>query len=272
MGTALAAEYHFDPFTFSLVLSTALLLQILTNLANDYGDTLKGTDANRPGPARQIQSGEIPLAQVRRGLVWLTLLCALCGALLVLSAGLDWHSTFLFLMLGLLSIIAAITYTVGTRPYGYRSLGDLSVFLFFGLVAVAGSFYLQARQLPVWIWLPAIAAGLLSVCVLNINNIRDMATDREAGKRTLALLLGKTQALNYFSLSWIICLLFTLAYALITGQFFVLAILLLTPLFFRLDLRLRGAKEFTSHSLVLVEMVKLTFGFELLFAVTATIV
>lgn len=265
VGNGLATQQQFSLTVLTLSLTTAVLLQLLTNIANDYGDTKSGVDANRPGAPRQLQSGAISLQQARRALYLLIVLCLVSGSLLILLSSLFWHSKLLFFILGSISVIAATCYTLGSRPYGYRGLGDISVFLFFGLAAVAGSYYLQSQQLPFWIWLPAAAVGLLSVGVLNINNIRDMQLDLAAGKRTVALYLGKTVALTYFSSSWVIAMALTASFALLTPYCWVLICLILIPFFLKLDRRLRLTSEFTNYNQCLVDMVKLTFTYELLF-------
>lgn len=189
---------YFKPLIALLALITASLLQILSNLANDYGDAQKGTDKpDRIGPLRGMQKGIISAAQMKRALYFTVCLTCLCGLALLVLASDGWKDFFGFVLLGLLSVIAAITYTVGTRPYGYMGLGDLSVLLFFGWFSVLGCWYLQAHRLSLILLLPATACGLLAVAVLNINNLRDINSDRENGKNTLAVRLGTTLARCY---------------------------------------------------------------------------
>lgn len=199
VGTVLAWEQgHFDPWVALLALITAGLLQILSNLANDYGDAVKGSDKpDRIGPLRGMQKGVITPQQMKRALIVTVVLICLFGLALLCAA---WQSVgdFIgFLALGGLSIVAAITYTVGTRPYGYIGLGDISVLVFFGWLSVLGSWYLQAHNVEAAIFLPATACGLLATAVLSINNLRDIDSDRQNGKNTLAVRLGPVNARRY---------------------------------------------------------------------------
>ena len=199
VGTVLAWEQgHFDPWVALLALITAGLLQILSNLANDYGDAVKGSDKpDRIGPLRGMQKGVITPQQMKRALIVTVVLICLFGLALLCAA---WQSVgdFIgFLALGGLSIVAAITYTVGTRPYGYIGLGDISVLVFFGWLSVLGSWYLQAHNVEAAIFLPTTACGLLATAVLNINNLRDIDSDRQNGKNTLAVRLGPVNARRY---------------------------------------------------------------------------
>jgi 1,4-dihydroxy-2-naphthoate octaprenyltransferase len=198
MGTFLAVEYRlFKPMVFALTALTAILLQILSNLANDYGDAIHGADsAERVGPKRGLQNGEITLAQMRMAII-------LCGILTLISGCWLLHIAtngfvFLwFLLLGFLCIAAAIFYTTGKKPYGYSGLGDISVFLFFGLVGVMGTFYLFTNGTRLDILFPAITLGCLSAGVLNINNMRDHDSDKAAGKNTMVVRLGVDAAKKY---------------------------------------------------------------------------
>jgi len=199
VGTALAWwQGHFDLRVAVLALITAGLLQILSNLANDYGDAVKGSDKpDRIGPLRGMQKGAISLAQMKRALLVTVALSCLSGLTLVLVAYQTVADFIGFLVLGGLSIIAAITYTIGRRPYGYLGLGDISVLLFFGWLSVMGSGYLQAHTLIPAMFLPATACGLLATAVLNVNNLRDIDSDRANGKNTLVVRLGPLNARRY---------------------------------------------------------------------------
>jgi 1,4-dihydroxy-2-naphthoate octaprenyltransferase len=200
LGSALAVyQGGFRGSIFALCLLTALLLQMLSNFANDYGDAVKGTDNDsRVGPMRAVQSGVITQTQMKSAIVMCALLAVVSGlALLAVGLGRQLIPWLVFLGLGLLAVIAAMTYTMGRSPYGYKGLGDISVFLFFGLLGVVGSCYLHTGQLVGAIWLPAVFCGLLSAAVLNINNIRDLVPDRAAGKMTLAVRLGERRARLY---------------------------------------------------------------------------
>lgn len=199
VGSALAWwQGVFDPLIALLALLTAGLLQILSNLANDYGDAAKGSDKpDRIGPLRGMQKGIITQPQMKRALIITVILICLSGFALVALACHTLVDFLGFLALGLLAIIAAITYTIGTRPYGYMGLGDISVLVFFGWLSVAGTWYLQAHTLIGAIFLPATASGLLATAVLNINNLRDIESDRINGKNTLAVRLGPVMARRY---------------------------------------------------------------------------
>ena len=178
---------------------TAILLQVLSNLANDYGDFKKGTDsAKRVGPQREMQSGSITEKEMKRGLVVTSGLCLISGALLIfVFAGLTWQELAVFVALGLGAVLAALLYTLGKHPYGYYGLGDLFCFLFFGWAAVAGTFYLATKQLDFSVLLPASAMGFLSNAVLNINNMRDYENDKASGKNSLVVKLGLKKAFVY---------------------------------------------------------------------------
>ncbi|WP_313049498.1 1,4-dihydroxy-2-naphthoate polyprenyltransferase [Atlantibacter subterraneus] len=199
VGSALAWwQGVFDPVVAFLALLTAGLLQILSNLANDYGDAVKGSDKpDRIGPLRGMQKGVITQAQMKRALIITVALICLSGLALVWVACRTFSDFLGFLLLGLLSIIAAITYTVGTRPYGYLGLGDISVLIFFGWLSVMGTWYLQAHTLIPAIFLPATACGLLATAVLNINNLRDIDSHRNTGKNPLAVRLAPGRARRY---------------------------------------------------------------------------
>ena len=181
---------------------TAVLLQILSNLANDYGDFKKGTDGtNRVGPQREMQSGSITEKEMKRGLAVTAALCLISGALLIfVFARLSWQELAVFAALGLGAVLAALLYTLGKRPYGYRGLGDLFCFLFFGWAAVAGTFYLATKTLDFSVLLPASAMGFLSNAVLNINNMRDVENDKASGKNSLVVKLGSKKAFVYHCL------------------------------------------------------------------------
>jgi len=200
LGGALAyAGIPFKWLTFWLAVTTTLFLQILSNLANDYGDAVKGTDnENRVGPQRAVQSGAISTGQMKNAIIVFATLSLVSGlGLLYLALGNHFLTALLFFGLGLAAIAAAIKYTVGDHAYGYRGLGDLFVFIFFGLVAVMGTYYLNTLYLNVAVLLPASAMGLLSAGVLNLNNMRDIDNDRASGKHTLATALDYHKARVY---------------------------------------------------------------------------
>ena len=180
---------------------TAILLQILSNLANDYGDFKKGTDsAKRVGPQREMQSGSITEKEMRKGIAVVSALCLISGALIFVFAQLTWQELAVFAALGIGAVLAALLYTLGKHPYGYRGLGDLFCFLFFGWAAVAGTFYLATKTLDFSVLLPASAMGFLSNAVLNINNMRDYENDKASGKNSLVVKLGSKKAFVYHCL------------------------------------------------------------------------
>ena len=200
MGGFLAATQNkFNPWIFFLCCTTTIFLQVLSNLANDYGDTVNGADhSERRGPQRAVQSGTISHSQMKNAIIIFVMLSLVSGVELLYSAfGLELKSFLFFLGLGLLSILAAIAYTIGKKPYGYIGLGDLSVLIFFGLVGVMGSLYLFTKELYPLQILPALSCGLFSIAVLNINNIRDIESDRQAGKFSIPVRIGRKKAIQY---------------------------------------------------------------------------
>lgn len=233
-GSAIAGwQSSFKPGVALLALLTAGLLQILSNLANDYGDAVKGSDTEtRIGPLRGIQTGAISLTELRNALIVTVLLTIVSGLSLVALACEKPVDIVVFLGLGLMAILAAITYTVGNRPYGYIGLGDISVLIFFGWLSVAGSYVLQTGHFDSIVILPATACGLLATAVLNINNLRDIDNDRLSGKNTLAVRLGAQKARRYHMLLLMaapLCLgLFALIYLQsLAGWLFILSLPLL---------------------------------------------
>jgi 1,4-dihydroxy-2-naphthoate octaprenyltransferase len=181
-------------------LLTTLGLQILSNFANDYGDGVKGTDnQDRVGPMRAIQSGVISPAAMKKAMVLTSAITLLFAVLLIYFAFKDHYLlySFIFFVLGILAIASAIRYTVGKGAYGYRGFGDLFVFIFFGLVSTFGVYFMFSKSIDWLLLLPAIAIGFLSVGVLNLNNMRDEASDRKSGKNTLVVKMGGAAAKKY---------------------------------------------------------------------------
>ena len=195
-----AADYHISWAVALLIVLTTVNLQILSNLSNELGDVLHGTDtADRQGPQYGLNSGDMTVPQMKLLIKIFVGLCVVSGlAMTWVSFGTIFDLTpILILMLGGAAIIAAMRYTLGRNPYGYRGLGDLFVFLFFGIVSVAGSYFVAAHEISSWkIFLPAAALGFFSVAVLNVNNIRDMKTDAE-NRVTVAIRLGEQRAKIY---------------------------------------------------------------------------
>ena len=199
VGSAAAfLKNDFSVGVFTLTILTTICYQLLSNFANDYGDGVKGTDSDeRLGPKRILQSELISMSQLRKAIFVISGVAVLLTILLVYSAfGLS-ITALSFLGLGFFAIIAAIRYTVGSNAYGYKGLGDLFVFLFFGCVSVLGSHYLYTFEFDLSLIFPAISIGLLSVGVLNINNMRDRENDNKYGKTTIAVRLGAEKAALY---------------------------------------------------------------------------
>ncbi len=190
----------FNSLLFIVALLTTVVYQVLSNFANDYGDGIKGADDNRTGPKRAVQSGLISRPSMKKAITTLSLVSIILTLCLVtLAFGAFSKYFFLFIALGSLAIFAAIKYTVGKFAYGYFGLGDLFVFVFFGIVSVLGSNFLFSTNLN-WLLLnPAITLGLLSVGVLNLNNMRDLKSDEKSGKKTLAVYMGKKTSKIYHS-------------------------------------------------------------------------
>ncbi len=200
VGSAYAYYQHkFEWIIFVLALLTTLSFQILSNFANDYGDGIKGTDANRIGEKRLVASGEITSAQMKNAIIINGIIAfVLAVALIYFAFGKEnFVYSLTFLVLGIASIAAAIKYTVGNNAYGYSGFGDVFVFIFFGLVAVIGSNFLYSKSIDVKLFLPASAIGMLSTAVLNLNNMRDIENDKVAGKNTLIVKFGLKFGLWY---------------------------------------------------------------------------
>lgn len=206
LAGAAAAKAHGDinGVVLALTLATTFLLQILSNLANDYGDYSHGVDnEKRVGPTRALQSGAISQAQMKQALIITTALTLMSGMYLlwiVFSPKAQFVQALLMLLLGFAAIAAAIKYTVGNNPYGYRGLGDLFVFLFFGPVGVIGTSYLLSSELDAAPMLLAITTGCYSAAVLNLNNLRDHVNDAASGKITLVVKMGFTKGKLYQTL------------------------------------------------------------------------
>jgi len=186
---------------FALALLVTLLYQILSNYANDYGDGIKGTDAKRATEAesRAVASGRITAKQMRNAVILFSILSFIATVALLYVAFIPKYMNefYIFIGLGVASILAAIGYTVGKKPYGYMGLGDLFVFIFFGLVSVCGSYFLFTKTFSWDMLLPGTAIGMMSMAVLNLNNMRDIESDRLSGKNSFALRIGFKNAMIY---------------------------------------------------------------------------
>ncbi len=242
LGTGLAMSHQSSAFSlqqyivFGLAILTTLSLQILSNLSNELGDAQKGTDTDQHSRAAYgLQAGTLTFAQIKKEIALFIALSVLFGTALVLVA--FWvpspisniqspiSNTIVFLGLGLLAIIGAMTYTLGKHSYGYMGLGDLGVFVFFGLLSTMGAFYLQTQTMTAEVVWSAIALGLPIVGVLNLNNVRDMSNDRAHGKRTLASMMGQRGGKIYQTCLLIACM----TIFVILGHYWVL---LIAPVWF----------------------------------------
>ena len=227
LGVTLAADKtDVSPWTAALIFLTTVCLQILSNLSNELGDTLSGTDsADRQGPKYALGSGDMTIGDIKKLILMFIGLCVIFGlAMIQVSFGSLFKTESICLeALGAAAIVGAMKYTLGKNPYGYRGLGDVFVFIFFGLVSVLGGYYVAARELPPLIMLlPASAIGCFSVGVLNVNNIRDMKTDA-VNRVTVAIKLGMKGARIYqtilVTLGWVLILVFCAVYDFAPGHY-----------------------------------------------------
>lgn len=227
LGVTLAADKtDVSPWTAALIFLTTVCLQILSNLSNELGDTLSGTDsADRQGPKYALGSGDMTIGDIKKLILMFIGLCVISGlAMIQVSFGSLFKTESICLeVLGAAAIVGAMKYTLGKNPYGYRGLGDMSVFIFFGLVSVLGGYYVAARELPSLIMLLlASAIGCFSVGVLNVNNIRDMKTDA-VNRVTVAIKLGMKGARIYqtilVTLGWALILVFCAVYDFAPGHY-----------------------------------------------------
>jgi 1,4-dihydroxy-2-naphthoate octaprenyltransferase len=195
VGTALGIQGgEFDVFAFFAALLGALFIQVGTNLSNDYSDARRGADTeDRLGPVRVTAGGLVPPRQVLIATAVSFGLAVLCGIYLIVVAG------WVLLLIGLASIVAGILYTGGPRPYGYEGLGEVFVFLFFGVVAVTGSYYVQIQHLTWQAFVASVPVGLIAAAILIVNNVRDIDTDRRANKRTLAVRMGRERTRVFYA-------------------------------------------------------------------------
>lgn len=220
VGSALAySKFNISIFVLSVL--TTVLLQVLSNFANDYGDSIKGVDNNqRVGPTRAVQSGEISLSRMKLLIIFTTIMCLVSIAVLVLTA-FSWDSfpyILLFLGLGIASVWAAIKYTIGRTAYGYQGLGDVFVFIFFGWVSVAGNYFLYTHHIDMLVFIPASAIGLLCTSVLNLNNMRDIENDRTMNKRTFVVITGWHFAKCYHFLLISVAMILMILFSVIKGH------------------------------------------------------
>ena len=245
---------------------TTIFLQILSNLANDYGDSIHGADSSeRKGPIRAVQSGLISLQEMKRAMVLFGALSLGTGILLIYLALPDWNYFLGFLALGLAAIWAAIRYTSGKNPYGYAGLGDIFVFGFFGIVGVTGTYFLHALEAKPFILLIAFSLGCFSTAVLNINNIRDIDSDRLAGKLSIPVRIGRMNAIRYH---WALILLgnVSLLYFVLLNQTYTpLLAFLMLPWMIQISQGIQSATTAAETDPFLKKMALSTFIWTLLF-------
>lgn len=268
VGTSIAAnETELNFLISGLTLLTAIFLQILSNLANDYGDASSGVDKERKGEERMVSSGKITSKAMKNAMIVFGLLSLISGSSLIAFAfPNDWMSALVFLTIGIIGIAAAIKYTVGKNPYGYVGFGDIFVFIFFGIVLVFGTYYLQVQQINWLVMLPATSLGLFSVGVLNVNNIRDIESDKAAGKISIPVRLGRKKAVVYHTFLLGGGMLSSVAFVLLNFQsYWPLLFLFISILFIK---NIRAVSEKSSEELdpYLKQMAISTFLFSILFS------
>ncbi len=220
VGASLGCEFPvWESTIFWLAIATTIGFQVLSNFANDYGDGIKGTDDHREGEKRLVASGSISAESMKRGMIITTVITLIVAMYLIyVSFGLeDLLISGVFILLGIASIAAAIKYTVGKKAYGYSGFGDVFVFLFFGLLSVLGTYFLFTKTLNWQLLLPATTIGLLSMAVLNLNNMRDIHNDTENHKNTLVVKLGSSKAKIYHYLLILVAMVSALYF---TGIYF----------------------------------------------------
>jgi len=272
VGTAMAnAKGFYDPWLFLLSVLTAIAYQVTSNFANDYGDGVKGTDGeDRIGPERALQSGALTATSLKKGiLIGVVVSIVLSVGLIYLAFDLNnWGYPLLFISLGGASIWAALKYTMGDSPYGYKGLGDVFVFIFFGLIAVLGSLFLYTKNLQAIDWLPAIAMGLFCTGVLNLNNLRDRRSDALHGKNTLIVKMGFDNGKKYHAtliLVGIFCFTFHV-FSMLPWEIAALSILPFGPMIYHLE-QVVATKESGKLDPQLKKLALTTFSLSLLFYV-----
>jgi 1,4-dihydroxy-2-naphthoate octaprenyltransferase len=268
-GSFIAWHQHFSWAVLALAILTTLLLQVLSNLANDYGDSEKGTDNDdRIGPRRAVQAGLLSFAEIRSGIILCSILCVVSGLSLIFVSLRDQAAVALvFLCLGLAAIAAAIKYTVGTGAYGYYGMGDIFVLLFFGLVGVCGSYYLQAHEFHRSVLLAGIAVGCFSTGVLNLNNMRDRTGDQKAGKNTVVVMMGAHNAKIYHTLLLTIGWIAIISFAVMRPHTSLSFLFVLTaPLFWRNIFAVWKVREPKDFDPFLRQLAISTFLFSVFFA------
>ncbi len=236
-GFISAFDGRFSWLITLLAVSTTLLLQILSNLANDYGDYKTGTDnKDRIGPERSVQSGQITAFQMKVAVYLFIFLSFISGSALIYfgTEGIPMSNFYIFFGLGILAILAAVNYTVGKNPYGYKGFGDIFVLIFFGFIGVCGTYYLNTHMLNWTVLLAAFSVGLMSMAVLNLNNMRDIENDQKSGKITLVVKMGSKMSMIYHHIIIIIAIVAATIFVLLNFQsYFQFFFIITLPLFIK---------------------------------------
>ena len=273
-GNGLAlGEGKFSVLVFVLALMTTVLLQILSNLANDYGDYTKGVDNDdRVGPSRSLQSGLINKKEMIHAMWVVSFLCSISGVSLIYygTLGLNIFKIALFCFLGLSAMFAAMKYTMGKNPYGYSGFGDLFVFLFFGWLGVFGSYFLQTHSIDLILFLPASSIGFFTAAVLNINNMRDHKGDKESNKNTLVVKMGLANAKKYQILINSLGILLMFIF-LIPHPSSILMLIIGVLLFIKPTINLLKSYDYTTFDPYLKKQAIATFLFSMLFVVSVNL-
>ncbi|WMW78660.1 1,4-dihydroxy-2-naphthoate octaprenyltransferase [Flavobacterium sp. 20NA77.7] len=270
VGSAYAYyQNQFDWKIFVLAVATTLSFQILSNFANDYGDGIKGTDENRIGEKRLVASGEVSALQMKKAVQIMGIVSFVFALVLIyISFGkANFLYSLVFLLLGIASIVAAIKYTVGKKAYGYSGLGDVFVFIFFGLVAVLGSNFLYTKTLDWRLTLPAVSIGLLATAVLNLNNMRDIENDKKAGKNTLVVKMGLKWAKTYQEVilaSGMVCF---MVFALLLNTSLTPVLIVNIPIIKHMG-KVRKAEKYEDFEPELKKVALSTFALSILFWIT----
>ncbi len=258
VGTAFAG-YNANAINFFLALIVGVGLQIGVNYANDYSDGVRGTDKDRIGPMRLVGSGAATPEAVKKAAIIAISIAALAGALLAV------RTSYLLLLIGALSILAAWTYTGGPKPYGYYALGEVMVFIFFGLVATLGTYYVHLQSLSFEILLASFAMGSLACAILALNNLRDLTKDKAAGKNTLAVRIGDKQTRNFFQ-----ALLFAplvIALALLPNSLYFLITFISLPQILKVASSVRGG----ATGAALIELLVKTGRIQIIYALSLSL-
>jgi 1,4-dihydroxy-2-naphthoate octaprenyltransferase len=270
VGSFLAySDGRFNWLIFIFSVLTILFLQILSNIANDYGDSVHGVDNDkRVGPERVTQKGLVSRRSMRVVIIVFVVLALFSGSTLIFISLQDTGLIFLFFVLGIAAILASIKYTIGKNPFGYVGLGDFFVFLFFGIIGVAGTYFLQIHTIDLWILLPASSVGLLSSGVLNLNNMRDIENDSATGKKTMVVRMGMNAAKYYhlclITFAMLLCIVYTLRYF---GSVYQIIYLLTLPLFIHNILVVFKNTEPSELNSELKKLALSTFAFSVTFGI-----